>query len=840
MTSPPDWVAQGIAWRNSLTPVTDDSAAESDRKPRVFNISVTSPADAARQLNRIWNSRKLLDDAQQSPVQADAIDAPFDLPVRREADAESDPKAKANLSEKREDRPTGTDPTAPSAQATTPQAPAPTSPPAASTPTNTPSVPPTSPLQELGILPGGTNPAAVQGYPEIDPTSSVPVVVAAALPEGSSIEQTSSSANGIRVTETTASVPGLAPIATTKISDDPVTEVVVECTVPVPLAEPGIVPRSITNPETIFRTGSGYSRQQLEDDLRAFDAGRLVWAGPGRPADYEVAQARLTAAMYTPGEQFNDLVWAQHVPRNQTEVEERFAAVQRLNQAGIPWVDPTIADWVAKQQTVTVAENPFSTVRNTRPSMYSPAELRQQALEASRTALTADDLKQGINDLLIDSTVGPAIVLWDAAHDRGDHSGAEIAWAAAELGINTASLLPGLGTLTGAAARAGLRRVAPKMWEALSSADNAVDAARIGRAAQERELANAAGNYRQRPGTSADQPRTPDPQLNDPVAPTPHATNASDTAPTRPLPLEDRTTRLPARDAGDEPSASTFQADPEVLPYSPFSPYLNPGRFDNLKAAAIRFSDRVWDFGQRLTQIDLNPVRAAATNGQATFATSVSSASSRLPSSPLRPGLIPRRGAPPTPLYDNAGQLRPRASGPPLRLDFHYGVSPGVRAKPLEMVDQLTGQIDGLNNLTAAEVVHNLNTVQRAGNAQKNARKQYRAAATLQELAKARRLEALNPAALNGLSPAAYAKKVVADRMKGMAALHEPDIIAGGADVIRLDSNGLPRLGDISVNSSLGSQWRGAKHDAIRAYAEDLVAAGKGNELMNVEWRLNP
>ncbi|MFC8381548.1 polymorphic toxin type 15 domain-containing protein [Nocardia sp. NPDC057272] len=617
-------------------------------------------------------------------------------------------------------------------------------------------------------------------------------------------------------------------------------EAVVECAVPVPLAEPGSVPRAITNPETIFRTGSGYSQQQLEEDLRVFDAGRVIWAGPGRPADYEVAQARLTAAMYTPGEQFNDLVWAQHVPRNQAEVEERFAAVRRLNQAGIPWLDPTITAWVADQQNIPVAESPYSTVDNTRPSMYSPAELRQQALEASRTALTANDLKQGINDLLVASTVGPAIVLWDAAHDRGDHSGAEIAWAAAELGVNTASILPGLGTLTGAAAKAGLRRVAPKMWEAMSSADNAVDAARIGRAAQERELAETVGNYRQRSVAGSEPPRTTSPSpaagVDNPVAIAPRT---PDTPPTRPMPLEDRTTRLPVRDGNDVP-ASSFRPDPEVPPYSPFSPYLNPGRFDSLKAAAIRFSDRVWAFGHRLNQLDLSPAPVVATNGQATFATSVSSVSSRLPSSPLRPNLIPRRASPPTPLYDSAGQLRPRASGPPLRLDFHYGVSPGVRAKPLEMVDQLTGQIDGLNNLTAAEVVHNLNTVQRAGNAQKNARKQYKSAATLQELAKARRLEALNPDALNGLSPAAYAKKVVDDRMKGMAALHEPDIIAGGADVIRLDSNGLPRLGDISVNSSLGSQWRGVKHDAIRAYAEDLVAAGKGNELVNVEWRLNP
>ncbi|MEU4416822.1 hypothetical protein [Nocardia salmonicida] len=614
MTAPPDWVAQGIAWRNSLTPATAVSPAEGDTKPRVFNISVSSPADAARQLNRIWNSRKLLDEAQQSPVQADAIDAPFDLPVRRETDAQSDPNAKANLSEKREERPTGTDvspPTVPPAPATVPQTPATTSPLATSTPTTTPSTPTTSPLQELGILPGGTNPVAVPNYPGIDPNSSVPLVVATVLPEGSSIQQTSSSANGIRITDTTASVPGLAPITTTKITDDSVIETVVECAVPVPLAEPGVVPRAITNPETIFRTGSGYSRQQLEEDLRVFDAGRVIWAGPGRPADYEVAQARLTAAMYTPGEQFNDLVWAQHKPRNQTEIEERFAAVQRLNQAGIPWLDPTITAWVADQQKIPVAESPYSTVDNTRPSMYSPAELRQQALEASRTALTANDLKQGVNDFLVASTVGPAIVLWDAAHDRGDHSGAEIAWAAAELGINTASILPGLGTLTGAAAKAGLRRVAPKMWEAMSSADNAVDAARIGRAAQERQLTDAVDNYRQRPVTGTPPPRAtghlPGPRLDDPVVPALRTPDAPGTPPTRPMPVEAQYTRLPARNGDD----ATAVAAPHLAVTASHS---NSALFDGVIAAATRLPDHIRPSVQQFGEFQwlVGPRRAGA------------------------------------------------------------------------------------------------------------------------------------------------------------------------------------------------------------------------------------
>ncbi|MGM7646433.1 polymorphic toxin type 15 domain-containing protein [Nocardia sp. JW2] len=787
----------------------------------------------------------MVDDARQSPALADPVNAPFDLPVQLEADGKMDPNAKEKLSEKREERTPGTGNPSPDAQPGQSAAPpAPTAaPPKPSEPATSTQPPTTLPLQELGILPGAQTPPAVLSFPAVDPDSEMPLVVGLMLGDGASLTQESATSNGVTVTETTVSVPGVTPITKTTITDAPTTEVTVECTVPVRLAEPGVVPPSITNPQTIFRTNSSYSSQQLEEDLRVFGAGPVVWAGPGQPPDYAAAQARLTAAMYTPGEQFNDLVWAQHTPRDQAEIEERFAAIQRLNHAGIPWFDPVIATWVDERQKIPIAESPYSTADNRRPAMYSPAELRQQALEASRTALTANDLKQGISSFLVASTVGPAVVLWEAAHDRGDHSGAEIAWAAAELGINTASMVPGLGTLTGAAAKAGLRRVAPAMWEAMAAADNAVDAARIGRATQERQLADAVDNYRQRPA-AAEPPRktgpAPAPRVDDPLAATaPRASGGPTVLSDRPVPAEQQSTRLPVREGSDSAPAP-IGATPAAPAYSPFSPFLNPGRFDELRAEAIRFSDRIWAFGHRLNQLDFSPARVAATNGEATFAMSASSVSSRVPSSPLRPGLVARQSRPPAPLYDSAGQLRPRASGPPLLLDFHYGISPTVRAKPLEMVDQLTGQIAGLNSLTAAEVLQNLNTVHRAGNAQKNARKLYKQLALDMETKNAQRLEILNPEALNGLSPEEYAKKIVDDRMKGMAALHEPDIVAGGADVIRVDSNGLPKLGDLGVNSSIGAQWPGVKRDAIRAYAEDLVARGKGHELMNVEWRLNP
>ncbi|UGT53259.1 polymorphic toxin type 15 domain-containing protein [Nocardia asteroides] len=826
----PKWVTRGINWRDSLTPAVTQTSILDVREPRVFNVSVASPAAAARELSRIYNSRRLFDDARQSPIHADLIDAPLDIPTGGDRGANKSATPKVAVPKTETPSPTVVVPS-------TPKVAPPVTPPINSEPTATTPMA----LQQLGVLPGVTEPVAVPNYPQIAPGSQLPVVAATALPENSSIQQTSTTSNGVTVTETTVTTPGLSPVTTTKITDDPVVSATVECTVPVPLAQPGVLPPSITSPQTIFRTGSDYSRQQLEADLRTFEAGQLVWVGPNGPTPYDVARARLAAAMYTPGEQFNDLVWANHIPRSQTEIAERSAAIQRLNRAGIPWLDPAVATWVADQQQITVAADPFSPPRNTRPSMYSPAELRRQALEASRTELTANDLKQGLNDVLVGVTVGPALILWDAAHDRGDYSGAEIAWAAAELGINTASIVPGLGTLTGAAAKAGLRRIAPKTWEALAAADNAVDAARIGATTQQRQLGDAVENYRQRATPHGAPARTagpsPAPRLNDPD-PTVAAPRMS-AAPTEPMPVESQSTRL--RDRAGEVTLPTASR-PAVPSYSPFSPYLNPGRFDDLKAALVRLPDRIRSFAQALGELEwtggLYPASVGV--GGRTFTTgSVFSASSPLRSAPAHPGLSPRWSGRVRNPDNNVGPVRPRASEP-LLLDFHYGVSPGVRAKPLEMVDQLTGQINGLNNLTAAEVVSNLSTAHRGGNAQKNARKQYENLAVESEKENAQRLALLNPAALNGLSPTEYAEKIVKDRMKGMAALHEPDIIGGGADVIRLDSSGLPRLGDLGVNSSIGSQWKGRNHLAIRMYAQNLVASGRGHELMNVEWRLNP
>jgi hypothetical protein len=70
------------------------------------------------------------------------------------------------------------------------------------------------------------------------------------------------------------------------------------------------------------------------------------------------------------------------------------------------------------------------------------------------------------------------------------------------------------------------------------------------------------------------------------------------------------------------------------------------------------------------------------------------------------------------------------------------------------------------------------------------------------------------------------AKEETATTMKSLAALHEPDMIAGGADIVT-------ELGDKSVNSSIGSQWKtrvGVLDDAVRS----VPGREQASTMMNV------
>ena len=161
---------------------------------------------------------------------------------------------------------------------------------------------------------------------------------------------------------------------------------------------------------------------------------------------------------------------------------------------------------------------------------------------------------------------------------------------------------------------------------------------------------------------------------------------------------------------------------------------------------------------------------------------------------------------------------------------FKVGSRRTLRGKTKEYVRQLRLQMDGINGMTANEF---LEKVSRTGTAQKDARERYR-----QNLREKIREEY----GRKGLSDKELEDKVerkVRKEMSGLVALHNPDIVAGGKDIIKDGPDGLPLMGDKWVNSSIGSQW---KHqglaDALKDYARQLQAAGKGDQLLNVDFIL--
>lgn len=523
------------AWLASLTPLRAASVSGTAEKPKVHNVNGMTPASAARAYERMLGVRAMDSRALDGNPSAQAISDPVTTTPPRPApdtttpgtttmpppnvaptppsdQAVADEKAKqAKLEAEQKKRaetearknqqpaeqqpasvqpPPGNTDTSPS---TTQQQPAPT---VQAPATDSPS---TSPLQDMGLLPGGKPLPAMSYQPTSEPSSNLSVVTDLILPQGSDTRQVSQDTNGVTITATQIDIPGLPTIVGTSVHGTPVElEVAGICALPVSVPATSPLPGSITTPDTIFRTGRGYTGEQLRADLDTIAAGEsgLTSAEAGLAA--VAARTRLNSAMYTPTEQFNDLQWANREPRTDAEERDRFAARTRLNEAGIPWTDPRIQAWVDNKLDIAIATDPTSLTRYQAPPLFSPYEIRQQQIEASRVDITGNDFRQGANDFLAAITYGPALVLWEAAHDRGDHSGADIAWAAAELGLNVVGIVPGVGALTGVAAKATVRRLAPEFWSVLATTDDVVDAVRAGQALQDARVTNSALDYRQK------------------------------------------------------------------------------------------------------------------------------------------------------------------------------------------------------------------------------------------------------------------------------------------------------------------------------------------------------
>jgi hypothetical protein len=138
-----------------------------------------------------------------------------------------------------------------------------------------------------------------------------------------------------------------------------------------------------------------------------------------------------------------------------------------------------------------------------------------------------------------------------------------------------------------------------------------------------------------------------------------------------------------------------------------------------------------------------------------------------------------------------------------------------------EFERQLQGQEDGLNRLTVDEYLENIaNPVKRSPAAATLARKD------LQD----KLLERFQEEFLQTMSAQAAraeAIKIAKETMSNLAGLHNPDLSAGGKDIIA-------DFGDRQVNSSIGPQWR-PKIANLKKAAETVPASLRGDTYLNVK-----
>ncbi|MFR9752161.1 DNA/RNA non-specific endonuclease [Nocardia sp. 004] len=268
------------------------------------------------------------------------------------------------------------------------------------------------------------------------------------------------------------------------------------------------MPESILKPQTIFITGTAYTEQQLAADIETLRNGPVAWVGGLSP--YEKAQARLELARYTPKEQEYDLLWATRGTRTDAEVLRQREAMQRLRQAGIPWLDPAIRLYMDAWDDIPKISSVYDPVpKNTRPPRPVPTETQAPRKPFNINQWQADannwiyNSVQGAFNSVQGAFVDPSVVVWEYSRGIGDHSWVDATKAAGELGFNIITTIPGPDTAIAAAGAWGLRglrgaELAARARTLIANADSAADAARIGRQLREQQLLDDAEQFSQR------------------------------------------------------------------------------------------------------------------------------------------------------------------------------------------------------------------------------------------------------------------------------------------------------------------------------------------------------
>jgi len=172
-----------------------------------------------------------------------------------------------------------------------------------------------------------------------------------------------------------------------------------------------------------------------------------------------------------------------------------------------------------------------------------------------------------------------------------------------------------------------------------------------------------------------------------------------------------------------------------------------------------------------------------------------------------------------------AGKDKEPSTGKPGSMPLHtvacFKADKLPNSKHGEFERQLKGQQDGLNRLTVEEFLENVaNPVKRDPKLAKMARRDL-------YLKLRNRIQEDLSKTMNPIEALKLADVQAKATMSTLAALHNPDLSAGGRDAIS-------DFGDRQVNSSIGPQWK-SRIGGLRRAAEEMAGAGSGSGYLNVK-----
>lgn len=147
-----------------------------------------------------------------------------------------------------------------------------------------------------------------------------------------------------------------------------------------------------------------------------------------------------------------------------------------------------------------------------------------------------------------------------------------------------------------------------------------------------------------------------------------------------------------------------------------------------------------------------------------------------------------------------------------------------AKGEPAEYDRQLLEQEKGLNNLSVQDYLEGRARYLEMGRQGTGAAQEQARAGYSRELS-AKFEKALNKQGVFGEVAQQQAAAMPEERMGTLAALHNPDMIAGGKDVVTM-------MGDRGVNSSLGAQWKDRLTD-LDAAAREVPESERGGTKMN-------